>query len=276
VIGVGELSPPDRAGRPGSGGDRLPELGLRPLTARSVALSALLGSHPPRLPVRARLRLADLFAMPEGSMRSALSRMVASGDLTSDDGVYRLGTRLLRRQQEQDSRWRGPVEPWDGTWWVAIVDGEARPVAARRAFRATMGEHRMAELRPNLWLRPANVPAPDSSADALLVRGGIEDRDPVRLAAQLWDLGQLAADATRLIELVDAAAGWLEEEHPSALVDSFLLSVAVVRYLRREPQLPPELTGSPWAPDELRSRYVDHEQAHRRAMGRFLAAERRD
>jgi phenylacetic acid degradation operon negative regulatory protein len=235
-----------------------------------VALSALLGTHPPELPVRALLRLAELFGMPEGSMRSTLSRMVAAGDLTSSDGIYRLGKRLLRRQREQDTSWMTDAQPWDGTWWVATVDGEGRSVAARRAFRAAMTENRMAELRPNLWMRPANVPAPDSTAGALVLRGRIEDRDPAELTTQLWNLHELATSASELIELLEDAPGWLEEEHPGALVDSFMLSVAVVRFLRLEPRLPPELTGSPWAPDEVRARYIGYERTHGQAMGRFL------
>ena len=42
------------------------QLGLRPLTARSVLLSALLGTTPPRLPVGRLVRAAELFGITIG------------------------------------------------------------------------------------------------------------------------------------------------------------------------------------------------------------------
>ena len=53
------------------------------LTARSVIASTLLGTEPPRLPGRVLVRVGELFGITEGTIRTALSRMVASGELTS-------------------------------------------------------------------------------------------------------------------------------------------------------------------------------------------------
>src|SRR3954449_1313936 len=78
------------------------DLGLAPLDARSVALSVLLGSHPPVLPARALVALAELFGIAGGTMRPALSRMVAAGELEAIEGRYRLAGRLLDRQRAQD------------------------------------------------------------------------------------------------------------------------------------------------------------------------------
>ncbi|GAA3311907.1 hypothetical protein [Nonomuraea dietziae] len=66
------------------------------LTARSAVLSALLGSHPPRLPSRALVRVGEVFGIAEGTVRVALSRMVAAGDLVQDDGRYELSERPAR------------------------------------------------------------------------------------------------------------------------------------------------------------------------------------
>ena len=63
-------------------------LQIRPLTARSVVLSTLLGVHPPRLAARHLVRVGDLFGIAEGTIRVALSRMVTSGDLVQTDGAY--------------------------------------------------------------------------------------------------------------------------------------------------------------------------------------------
>ena len=42
-------------------GDAGVDLGIEPLTARSLMLSTLLGTHPPSLPVRALVAVGELF-----------------------------------------------------------------------------------------------------------------------------------------------------------------------------------------------------------------------
>ncbi|MGH9035805.1 MAG: hypothetical protein ACRD0O_08565, partial [Acidimicrobiia bacterium] len=107
----------------------LAALGLRPMSARSVVASVLLGSHPPELPVAALVQLCGRFGIAEGTTRVALSRMVAAGELAAVPGErgvpggpggmagYRLvGEALLSRQRAQDEARHPPHEPWDGTW----------------------------------------------------------------------------------------------------------------------------------------------------------------
>ncbi|WP_028932644.1 PaaX family transcriptional regulator C-terminal domain-containing protein [Pseudonocardia spinosispora] len=253
--------------------ERLAErLGIGPLSARSVALSALLGSHPPRLPARSLVALGSLFGIADGAMRTALSRMAESGEVGVDDAGYVLGERLRRRQVNQDAMRRAPTEPWDGTWWFAIVDAQRRPIAERRAFRSLMGEHRMAELRPEVWLRPANVAGPSPMDGTLVVRGGIDGRDPVELAGQLWDLPSIEAEAIELIGLVDEAFSWLDREDPAVLAETFLVSIAAVRFLRREPQLPSALVSPGWPAPAIRAAYDRLEEAHLARQMSFMAA----
>src|ERR1700684_4533089 len=87
---------------------------IRPLTARSVVLSTLLGYHPPALPVRALVRVGGLFGMAEQTIRVALTRMVATGDVTADEGVYQLNGPLVQRQAQQGEGWAPPGHEWDG------------------------------------------------------------------------------------------------------------------------------------------------------------------
>ena len=76
----------------------------RPLTARSVMASALLGMDPPELPVAQLVRLTGLFGISENGARVALSRMVAAGEATSDGaGHYRLAGHLADRQARQSA-----------------------------------------------------------------------------------------------------------------------------------------------------------------------------
>src|SRR5579862_9666620 len=84
------------AGRPSSGPDR-------PLTARSVVASTLLGVEPPRLPTRLLVRSGELFGISQGTTRVALSRMVAAGELVVEGNAHELAGRLLERQARQQA-----------------------------------------------------------------------------------------------------------------------------------------------------------------------------
>jgi phenylacetic acid degradation operon negative regulatory protein len=202
-------------------------------------------------------------------MRTALSRMLTSGEVLADDGWYSLGDRLQRRQATLDAARHLASEPWDGAWWFAIVGAERRSHPSRRTFRALMQEHRMGELRPEVWLRPANLPGPPSLDGVVIVRGTV-DADPADLAAQLWDLDGLVATSDELTELVGEALQWLEPGNPAVLHDTFLLSVAVVRFLAAEPHLPGLLVGGTWPPDALRTAYDRLEAAHGAVLATFL------
>src|SRR6478672_8593047 len=102
---------------------------MRPFNARSLVLSVLLGLEPPVLPARSLVRLAELFGIAAGTMRTALSRMVAAGELAGDADGYRLVGRLLERKAAQDIGRRRAPGGWDGTWIVAVVTAPRRDVA---------------------------------------------------------------------------------------------------------------------------------------------------
>src|SRR5580692_1182757 len=161
-----------------------------PLTARSVLASALLGTNPPELPVAQLIRLCSLFGINENRTRVALSRMVASGEATSDGaGRYRLAGHLLARQSRQAASRAGATTPYGGEWWLAVGTVTGSSADVRGARRRTLAYGRLAELREGVWMRPANpavqLPAP--------VHGDIElmtarPEDPVALTHRLWDL----------------------------------------------------------------------------------------
>jgi phenylacetic acid degradation operon negative regulatory protein len=251
---------------------RVPDLGIRPLTARSLALSALLGTHPPTLPARALVRLGEAFGIGEGAMRTALSRMVASGDVHSEGGRYTLGDRLIERQTSQDAAQAPRPSSWDGTWWIVIVSADSRPVAERRAFRARMRHHRLGELRPDIWMRPANIDGPAGDGTVLVTRSHILDRDPRQLARQLWDLDAIAARGRALVPLVEDAESWLASGDPSVWPDTFIVTVAVARFLLTEPQLPPEVADPDPAAEHLRLAYDRLVRGNSALMAAVVAA----
>lgn len=226
---------------------------LRPLTARSVVLSTLLGSHPPRLPARYLVRVGELFGVAEGTVRVALSRMVTAGDLVQTQGAYGLTERLLQRQRRQDESRAPRIRAWQGDWEIAVITAERRPAPDRAALRQAMGELRLAELREGTWLRPANLvrERPGIVTEQCAFFEGHPEQDARVLAATLWDLDGWAARAEELRSLL------LETE---PLADRFVVSAAVLRHLLSDPLLPQELLPSNWPGDALRSHYDEFQR----------------
>jgi phenylacetic acid degradation operon negative regulatory protein len=223
---------------------------LRPLTARSVVLSTLLGAYPPRLPARSLVRAGELFDIAEGTIRVALSRMVAAGDLTQVDGDYQLTDRLRHRQIRQDHSRAPSIRRWRGTWEIAVVTAARRLPAERVAFRQAMTELRLAELREGTWLRPDNLVRPRSAAveEQCTFFTGRPEAAPsaAALATTLWDLTGWAARARELHDALDRA---------DDLPTSFTVSAAVLRHFLADPLLPAELLPDDWPGPRLRERY---------------------
>ncbi|MER7505974.1 PaaX family transcriptional regulator C-terminal domain-containing protein [Nonomuraea pusilla] len=232
------------------------------LSARSAVLSALLGSHPPRLPARHLVRIGALFGIAEGTVRVALSRMVAAGDLTQRAGHYTLSSRLVERQARQDESRDPHTRPWDGTWEVAVVTAERRAPADRAALRHAMTALRLAELREGTWMRPANLVRrwPDVVTAQCTLIDGRPHTDPTPL---LWDLDGWAAEAHALERALDRAEG---------LAEGFLVSAAVLRHLLADPLLPAELLPADWPGARLRARYDDFDHGYRELLQRHLKA----
>ncbi|NUW46572.1 PaaX family transcriptional regulator C-terminal domain-containing protein [Nonomuraea rhodomycinica] len=232
------------------------------LSARSAVLSALLGSHPPSLPARHLVRVGGLFGIAEGTVRVALSRMVAAGDLFQEDGRYRLSERLVERQARQDESRDPHLRAWDGSWEIAVVTAERRAPADRAALRHAMTALRMAELREGTWMRPANLlrswPATVTAQCTLI--DGRPRTDPTPL---LWDLDGWAAEARELERRLERAEG---------LAEGFLVSAAVLRHLLADPLLPEELLPDGWPGRELRARYDAFDRDYREVLQRHLTS----
>ena len=248
------------------------------LTARSVLASTLLGTDPPWLPTRMLVRAGDLFGIPEGTVRVALSRMSGAGEVEASGQGYQLVGRLLDRQARQTASRAATTERWDGTWEIALVGtGAARAAADRAQLRQALSDLRLGELREGIWMRPANV-SPDRAPEAravtstqcLWVRRA--DVEPTPDPAELWDLTSWAADARALqAELAGLLPG-VEAGDTAALRTGFVASAAVLRLLQRDPLLPPELTPDDWPGDDLRRDYDRYDEAWRASFLRHLEA----
>lgn len=257
--------------------DRQPaDADARPLNARSLALSALLGTHPPELPARSFVALAALFGTAGGAMRTALSRMVASGEVTLLDGRYRLAGALVDRQIAQDAGRRPPAGAWDGRWHSVVAAAGHRDLAERRHFRGAMHNHRFGELRPDIWMRPANLPLPRDIEGLIATTGELDGVTSDELARRLWDLAAIGTEAHHLLGALDRLDGetgtTTDWDDPRSIPDVFTTSATVVRFLRTEPQLPRRLEPDDWPVHDLRARYDAVESKLQRLLRTFLRA----
>ena len=245
----------------------------RPLTARSVLASLLLGTHPPELSGQRLVRAGELFGLSEGTTRVALSRMVATGELDVRDGRYRLAGPLLARQARQDLSRRPPAKRWERRWRLAVADAAGpRPPGERAQLRKSLAAARLAEWRPGVWTRPDNLPidgtvGPECSWLVARLDGPGSDAD---LAARLWDLDGWATRAHTLQAEMDRTVGRLERGDTDALAPCFVTAAAVVRHTQADPLLPPELLPSGWPGPALRADYDRYEAAYQGLVRAWL------
>ncbi len=233
----------------------------RPLTARSVIASTLLGVDPPRLPTLALVRSGELFGLSEGATRTALSRMAAAGDVEADGSAYRLAGPLLERHARQQSARGTAARPWDGTWELALVADGRRPAAERARLRDAARRLRLAEVREGCWARPDNLdPARSPAERAVVTAQCVTVRaarpDDVGAFVSAFDPEGWAGTARELLTRMGRAQPALDRRDPGALADTFRLDAAVVRHLLADPALPAELEPPDWPAAPLRAAFA--------------------
>jgi phenylacetic acid degradation operon negative regulatory protein len=230
-----------------------------------VLASALLGEDPPELPVSHLVHLAGLFGINPNRARVALSRMVASGEATTDGaGRYRLAGRLLARRDRQVESLLGGTGAWEGHWRLVVVTTAGSSAEQRAARRRRLTLARLVEQREGVWLRPDNLvlrPDPGDDPD-LAMWTAVPVGDPVALAAALWDLGGWADRARALV----AELGAHPTVGPADLAPGFELSATVLRHLQADPLLPPPLLPGDWPGPSLRTVYRSWDRAYRAVL----------
>jgi phenylacetic acid degradation operon negative regulatory protein len=253
----------------------------RPLTARSIIASLLLGMHPPRLASSRLVRWCSLFGVSEGTARVALSRMVERGELTADDGIYELAGSVRRRQRAQDWVLAPTLHDWDGSWMLGVVAPEARSAADRAALRAAADRAHLAEVREGLWARPDNVPRQAAGDEVWAVLDeqcawwrGQPDEDGPSLVTRLFTPAAWIERAEQLIDRLEPVTAALADGRLERLAEGFVTGAAALQHVRRDPLLPDELVPEQWPGDALRRAYAAYRDTYGTAVGAWFAAQR--
>lgn len=220
-----------------------------PLSARSVALSMLLGSQPPVLTARDLVHLGEHFGIAQATMRVSLSRMAAGGDVVMRDATYALAPRHLERQRRIEARLTPRRRGYRGEWHLAVVVEAGRSAADRAALRAAMDEQRFAELREGVWMRPDNLLDAPTAHPHLRVFTTVPDDDR-RLCGELWPLDAWASRAEAVQRAMTSSSG--------APMERLAAAAAAVRHLLTDPALPDELAPARWPADPLRVAYAEY------------------
>ena len=219
------------------------------MTARSVVLSVLLGTHQVWATAGELVLLTSDFGIREPTVRVALTRMVGAGDLLRSEDGYRLSGRLLARQRRQDDAINPRRHSWDGTWTTLVITSVGTEPRNRAALRKTLQEKRFAEIREGVWMRPDNVEV--GLGDEITARGRVlhaRDDAPAELAARLWDLlGWASAGRAMLTAMAEAGD----------VPRRFVVAASMVRHLLTDPVLPDELLPHGWPGAALRAAYKD-------------------
>lgn len=248
-------------------------IGNRPLSARSVLASALLGSDDARLTVGELVALAALFGISDGAARTCLSRMVSTGELSSEVGSYALAGRLLDRRQRVDEASRfGDAGRWDGTWELAVVSLDRRSAADRLELRKAATALHLAELREGVWIRPDNLDPQRLSASRAVLdqqcthfHGAATEIGADKMRA-LFALDGWSDDARALIDAMNMVLDGENDGSTESFSYEFALSIAVVRHLQLDPLLPAELIEDRWPGHTLRRDYRRFDDAFKKRM----------
>ncbi len=225
-------------------------------TGKSLTLDLLSTLRGGSMPIAALVAAGEVFGLGEGSVRVAVTRLVAGGQVERDErGRYRLGpaSAPVTRKLTGWRRLEEPTRRWSGGWLAVHRGGPAGRGGARRARERALRWHGLEELRPGLHLRPDNLRGGADALRASLAAFGLE---PGALVARLGDLGP-ASDAearalwdgaalergyrASLAELAESEQRLDQVDEARAMAESFLLGGRIIGQLVLDPLLPEPL-----------------------------------
>lgn len=256
----------------------------RALSARGFLLDLLSTLRRGAMPVRALVEAAALFGIAEGSVRVALTRLLAEEMVERDErGLYRLGAAALP-VRSRVAAWRdleGRLRAWSGGW-IGVLGGAAAARTVQRKSARALALLGFRALARGLAVRPDNlVGGADAVREELTALGlapgsivcALRELDPVTeaRARSLWDVDALVAAYRRHCRAVEASTRRLRTRAPEqAMVESFRVGGAALRVLATDPLLP-----EPIVPARERNALVvamrDYDAIGRESWSAFLA-----
>jgi phenylacetic acid degradation operon negative regulatory protein len=222
-------------------------------SAKSLVLDLLSTLAGGTMPVSALVRAGGLFGIAENSVRVALARLLAAGQIERDErGRYRLGAQAAPIDRRVTS-WRRlgeRIRSWD-EGWLGVHSAGLPPRAAelRRRERALrfLG---FRELAMGLAVRPDNLRGGAGAvreelrslglpAGPMVFEMGALDAATDARARSLWDVSALCAGYRQSLADLDQSEKHLQvASEDEAMVESFLLGGRVIRQLVLDPLLP--------------------------------------
>lgn len=181
--------------------------------------------------------LCGAVGLSESLVRTAVSRLVAAGQLTGERlgrrSYYRL-TPAAQREYADAARIIFSPSGAGARGWIWLVDPRAPEALMRAGF---------AEAGPGLWLGPDR--GGDAPVAAAVMRAGPGQGDWAAMAARLWPMADHAAAYRRVL----ARFGGLDPALPGpeqALTLRLSLVHAYRSALLRDPRLPAEALPDDW------------------------------
>lgn len=226
-------------------------------TGKSLALDLLSTLRGGSMPIAALVAAGEVFGLAEGSVRVAVTRLVASGRVERDErGRYRLGLASLpvTRQLESWHQLEERTCRWHGDWIGVHLSGETSGRGnARRTRERALRWNGYEELAPGLYVRPDNLRggvacqreslhALGLDPGALVVGLGGLDTKTEQRARRLWDRPALERGYRQAIRELAASEARLDRSSEAhAMAESFLLGGRIIGQLVLDPLLPSPL-----------------------------------
>ena len=226
-------------------------------TAKRIVLELLTAADSHAGSIANLVAACEVLGIDEGSVRVAVTRLVAAGTLEPvGRGEYRLGatTRALTTQVTSWRELEKQVRKWDGGWaCVQLGDlGRTDRSALRRRERA-LRLHGFRELARGFAVRPDNLVGGVEVLREKLVALGVEtkalvfrasdfDDETERRARALWDRERLTQTYEQLAQRIARFIASVDDLSPRvAARESFLFGSDVLRTIMFDPKLPAPL-----------------------------------
>jgi phenylacetic acid degradation operon negative regulatory protein len=242
--------------------------------ARS-ALFDLYGDHlrsrGGQAPVAALVQLLAPVGVAAPAVRTAISRMVRQGWLTSvalpAGPGYRLTPPAVRRLDAAAARiYRTRNPDWSGAWDLLVIE-PIRPRPTRERVRSGLTFLGYAPISDSTWIGPvpsAEVATLLDPEELRFSRFAAADDDPATIAARAWDLGALAASYQQWLDFADKLLATPPTDDEQAFAVRFELVHEWRKFLFSDPGLPAVLLPPDWAGHRA-ARFFDE------AAGRLMA-----